>query len=435
MTDFVIKGKRKIFGLATIIVLGIVFNYQVMLMGRVSIGENILSVANGRLTGYLTQASEVKDIREFMSEYHVVLKNARGMPEHIDVHPPGNTFYSYLFVLIVKKASPLVKATINAIVAPWEIIDSENLIVQTESYSGTKNISLDDYNYTSILIVISFLLFIALSQVLLLISILILKRSSRSLGICAFFLWTIPAPILFLGSYDTLYYSFTCMTCLLLSLWISSKRMIYLFLLGIFCSFCMLFSIGFAPVIILLTLILIFDQKAKMPDSIRSLTPFMLGGLFSIVVYYILDIHIIEILLQCITNNRRFVGGASRSIAWCVANYLDYILFIGVLPIFFLCLFFKKSILSKFHRGLFPEGLSTVYLFVLIFIMSSSFCRGESGRLILLLIPFNILIACYGIQCFSGLDRKKYLLSLFLIGVSIVQLVVLRIWVMTLVQF
>ncbi len=434
LTD--LKMKRKsILGISIIISLGVFFDYQVMLCGRVSINENILAVANGRLTGYLTQAYEIGDIGAFMSDYHIVLRKSEAMPEHVDVHPPGNTLYSYLMLSTVRNARPLVKTIIDRLVSPWEMVNSQNMIMYSSSYPGGNNVTLNDYNYASILIVISFLFFLGISKALLITSIFVLNKNPRHLGLCALFLWSIPAPILFLGSYDTLYYFFSCVLCLVLSFWTRRGGRIYILMTGILCGGTMLFSIGFASVIFLVTFILIFKKIREPQNSIVFVATFVLGGLISILIYYILDVRIIEICYQCARNNTHFVNGADRSIAWSLVNYLDYMLFVGALPIVFLCVYLRNAIKSRFRCGLLPEGISTAYLLTLILILSSSFCRGESGRLLLLLIPFNILITCYSIQKFSGITSWNYFVSMLSITISIIQLVIFRVQLMTLVQF
>ena len=393
-----------------------------LLSGRASISENILSVVDKWSTGYLVQATKIRDYKQFLSDYHIVLDKDLEDSNHTDVHPPGNTLLSYVLLKITSENISFIKPIINNLLPAWLFPRIEFMVKDIAISQGVKSDSARVVTYTASLIVLLFLLAISFANIILILSYLNFNKDFSNIGILSFFLWTIPAPILFLGSYDTLYYFLTSISCYIISLWFKYDSKLYLSLLGFYLGICVFFSLGFGCIIVLSMLLILLHHNINLKKSISSIVYLLLGGGVSIILFYIFNIKIIEIAFLVMRNNARFFNLAQRSSWWIMINYLDYILFVGVINIVAIFISLKRK---KYNKLLFiPQKLTIAYIIVLILLFISNFSRGEMGRLVLLLIPFNILITFFSLQNF--LRNNKYSLYLLVIAISLIQVVLLR---------
>jgi hypothetical protein len=178
----------------------------------------------------------------------------------------------------------------------------------------------------------------------------------------------------------------------------------------------------------------VIESNICIKKCCNIMLPFILGGCVVISICYMLNLHIFEICWYCIRNNYRFFQEAGRSSFWVIVNYLDYFLFIGVIPIVFLLIFsVLKPISFMLDKRI--KNISISYIITLILLFFSSFSRGEMGRLLLLFVPFNIFLTSYGVQIYSYIKKETYYWGLLAIICSLLQLFLIRIILKTVVIF
>ena len=414
--------------------LGFAFQYYVLLAGRASISENITAVVDEWTTGYLNQAYRIGSLKEFFSQYHHVLAKDQAKSNHTDVHPPGNTFYSYCAIKLVENSDLPFGDMSNVLLSKWDLRNTEQLLRSADSLERIPPDRLpSEVISAATIIVFSFMFLLMLSNLLLAFSVLILSKSYRNLGIVSLFLWSIPAPAIFIGPYDPLFYFLTSVLCFLLVIWHKSGKSWILTVIGLLLGLFMFFSLGFATVIALVFLLLAIIAKFEFRRFFKFASPVVAGGLLAIGIFYLLDIHILEICWYCARNNHRFFQKANRSLLWILVNYLDYFLFVGGLPAAMLFYWIKRRSCQAMGQS-FSWSVAIAFVATIFSLFLTSFSRGEMGRLLLVLLPFNTLVAATAIQRICK-TKSNYLIVLALVLLSLFQLLIIRICLMTVLIF
>jgi hypothetical protein len=120
--------KTKLFGVFVICIIGLIFDYNVLLSGRIRIAENVIAVADKWTTGYLTQASNIEDLQTFWRDYHNSIALDQENSNHTDVHPPGNTIFSYFVIKFVSHFSKSTESFIKNIFSKEDISNVKNVV-------------------------------------------------------------------------------------------------------------------------------------------------------------------------------------------------------------------------------------------------------------------------------------------------------------------
>lgn len=421
------QRRKKVLGALAICLLGLFFDWQVLLSGRASLAENVVAVADKWSTGYLTQATKIEDMQGFLQSYNRFLALDQEASNHTDVHPPGNTLLSYWAMQLTCHSGLPVRSLTTALLSDWELQNIRKALVESRCYPPGRRISFDDFMHAAILIVFFLLLCLALAKGVLLLSLAGLQRSR--LGMAALFLWTVPAPILFLGAYDPLYYLFTSILCLLVVKWSRNSGRWIPAATGCLLGLYTFFSIGFACVAFLLLVLLLLRDGGNAGAVLRQLAWAVPGALVMPLLCHLGQINIFETCWLVVRNNGRFFAEANRSALWILVNYLDYLLFVGPVPIVLLCRDLVRCLKRGWPANRFHWLLSLAYAITLVVLFTGSFSRGEMGRLTLLLIPFHILLAASGLQRITRAGRLHYCLALAALLACIAHLLVLRIGV------
>lgn len=422
-TDRKIKNNvTKLIGVLCITILGIAFDYQVLLAGRIGIAENIIVQMDTWATGYLTRAARIDNLREFLSNYHLEQKQDSDASNHTDVHPPGNTILAYG---AYRLASQETATEFLSLFIESSQFNSDVKIFIAESQMEIPGNQIKTAYRAAVILFIFFLICIFISNILILTAIGACSKSKTNLGLCALLVWSIPAPILFMGSFDVAYYCLSSLLCLFIMSWIRRLGHIMIpYVLGVLIGFGVFFTVGYGIFILFLAGILLFGRYH---DKI-SFLPFLIflsGGGSVVAVLYLMDIHIVEICWYCLRNNNRYFSEANRSNLWIIVNYLDYFLFLGSFEILVLWIQIRKSF-NRLKRPLFPYGMGLIYGVTLVLLFTLSFSRGEMGRLAMLLYPVNIILGAYACQRLFR-SPSAYFLGIFVIMAAILQLLVIRI--------
>ena len=89
-TDFQLeKLSHKLVYVFLIIVMSMMFDYYVLLSGRVGASEHVFAVIDPYTSGYLMVAGEIKKPGKYFSDFDKVLEKDAYDSNHIDVHPFG----------------------------------------------------------------------------------------------------------------------------------------------------------------------------------------------------------------------------------------------------------------------------------------------------------------------------------------------------------
>lgn len=417
------KKQWKFLGIVVLSACGVFFDYQVQLVGRFSITENYLAVGDQWSSGYLHQASRIKNINIFLKKYqeNLSVKDAN-LVTHIDVHPPGNTLYAYAFLHFVNNNPKWVEKLIQLCESPKIHADCEVVFAEGNI---SKRYNLQKYLNASILITFSFFILLFLSRILLALSLLLLYQNCKNIGLFLFFLWSIGGPLLFFGHFDIINYFLSSLCVFLLILWINKQRLFYLFLLGLTVGCSVLFSVGFGILILFFSIFIISWSLLKKQKFIINSSGFILGGITLIVLCLFWEVNIVGIVFKCLSNNVVFDKMTERSPWWLVVNYLDYLLFVGPLCLYTLIYFLKKTVFNFSLIKYFHYLAASIYSIILI--AAFYFLKGETGRLILLFMPINILLVGYQMQSLPKLKKQYYIIIIL----SIIMVIALRISIKT----
>jgi len=419
-----IKYKLKLFLSLLIIMLTLPFNYYILHSGRAGILENVIAVTDHWSTGYLSQASKIKHFKMFLQNYNKILSIDADESNHTDVHPPGNTAFSFFMIQVAKFVIPLP-------VYEWEKLHVKKVVNFSGSYSKEAIISDQLYVDAAFLIVFIFLASISASNFILFFAIRNLSNGMDAPGLIALSFFAVPAPVLFLGLYDTLYYFLTSITCLLFSYFIkfskkkSQKRYCYTILtsMGIWLGFCTLFSIGFFVVLFMILIFLFVNLKLKTNKRLISeISCLLVGFIFFIGLVYCVNIKLIDIYYFCSRNNSRFFEQNKRSLIWIIVNYLDYALFVGGISISAIFYYLRQF---TWKKKSYIIDFTLAYTITLIIVSATGFSRGEMGRLLLLFIPFNTVIAGYMLNT-SNKPGIIYVLKLLTLFALLWQIIIIR---------
>jgi hypothetical protein len=422
-TDRKIKNNiTKVFGILCITVLGTVFDYQVLLAGRIGIAENIIVQMDTWATGYLTRASRIDNLREFLSNYHLEQKQDRDASNHTDVHPPGNTILAYGAYCLASQETAM--GFIASFIERSQF-NSDVKIFIAESQPDIPAKQIKAVYRAAVILFIFFMICIFISRILILTAVATCTKSKTNLGLCSLLIWSIPAPILFMGSFDVLYYCLSSLLCLLIMCWILRPEHIMIpYVLGVLIGFGVFFTVGYGIFILFLTGILLF---VRYHDKI-SLLPFLIflsGGGSVVAILYLMDIHIVEICWYCLRNNHRYFSEAHRSNLWIFVNYLDCFLFLGSFEILILWIQIRKSF-NRLKYLVIPYGMALIYVITVVLLFTLPFSRGEMGRLAMILFPVNVILGAYACQRLFR-SSSSYFLGIAVIMAAVLQLLVIRI--------
>jgi len=418
------KLSHKLIFIFLIIVMSMMFDYYILLSGRVGVAEHIFAVIDPYTSGYLMVAGEIKDSGKYFTNFDKVLEKDSYDSNHIDVHPFGNIAFCYAVIQWCKN-SPTPPWLIEKLL-PDSIMADVRAAGKNEVFHGvTQN---DTVYIAAAMIVLIFLAMNFVSRIMLIASLLIMtKGSSRNLGLNSLLLgFSIPAVILFLGQHDVMMFFIGSICTLLLALAIKyewKKFPVYAVLTGIMLGVGVIHTLAFSMFIFAAILTIFYCRRLQ--HRFLKITALIGGGLSLVVLCVLCGIDIITICLLASRNNSRFFIESARCWYWFPFNFLDFMIFLSpFLAILPLLLLPKIKALKK-QKFAPAQALALACIVTLFILLISPFSRGEMGRLLLFFMPLYSLSACLALA-YQKLQNKIYLLCVLSVIAEVVLLIAMR---------
>ena len=248
-----------------------------------------------------------------------------------------------------------------------------------------------------------------MTRVILTISLWLLAGRLRNIGLYSLFLWATGAPVLFLGQFDVITYFLSAVSLLLLIIWKKKPSPPILFFLGFLSGISVLLSAGTGLFIVFISSVLLIQSFPNRRNTARLLL-YLAGGGAVILVCFFFNMNIVSVIFKCLSNNTAFNTQAGRSAWWMIANWLDYLLFAGPMCLLTIIYFSVKLHLNKSRWKKFPYQAAPV--FTLLLITAHFFARGETGRLMLFMLPVPLLLSGYIIQSTSEATHCRLMILL-----------------------
>lgn len=402
------KLSHKLVCVFIIIVMSMMFDYYVLLSGRVGVSEHVFAVIDPYTSGYLMVAGEIKKPGKYFSDFDKILEKDAYDSNHIDVHPFGNIAFCYT-VLEWCRNSPAPEWLVKKLL-PDNVLADVREAGKNGAFHG---VSRNDAIYVAgALIVLLFLAMNFLSRIMLAAALLVMTRgSSRNLGLNSILLsFSIPAVILFLGQHDVMMFFIGAVCTLLLTLTIKyewKKFPVFSVLTGMMLAVGVIHTLAFSMFIVAAILTIFFSRRLSgRYVKIGALTG---GGLSVVLLCMFHGIDIVTMCLLASRNNSRFFAESSRCWYWFPFNLFDFVVFISpflaILPLMILPKLKMLKSLSFSH----VQALALSCVSVMLFLLVSPFSRGEMGRLLLFFMPLYALSACL-VLAYQKLSNKIYLL-------------------------
>ena len=381
--------------LLVILGLGSWLDYHLLSIGPAGNYESVIAVVDDFTSGYLLEASRIGDARAYFLQFDERLERDEDPGNHLDVHPPGNVAFSWVFWHLNRKGL-LPRAAVD-----WLMPANERRLGR-EAYSlsiSARGIPAEALDTAEVIVVVFWIL-VAAGRLVTFAAILVLRRGSPRNGgtVAAMLAFGLGGPMLFMGHYDVITYFLGSCCLLVLALAMRRDRRLPAWsgLLGVLLALSTMFSLAFG-VLIACSLLVFWVGSGKKAALQR--TAAMVGcGLLMVALGEALGLRILRMCLLCARNNSRFFAETGRSGWWAPWNGLDLLLFHGALFVFPALLALPKrcaDVLAPWRRRCGPlRAWGWALAPTLVFLLVSPFSRGEVGRLFLFFLPFLALVGC-----------------------------------------
>ncbi|HPN84846.1 MAG TPA: hypothetical protein PK821_05860 [Victivallales bacterium] len=416
-------------GIFSLSVLGIFFDWNILLSGRIGFSENLYAVYDRYATGYLEVAENIESISDYIKGFHGAQEKS-GMVNHINVHPPGRTVLSYL-VLKTVYASPfledfLLRTMPTDASHAFKAIEDDNIFPYFDM-DGKKKA-------TGLLILYLFLFFLAAGKIFMAFVIWMLFGPRAALFSACFYMFC-PSSILFFGHYDCF---MSANAALLVLLAVCANRydsIVLAYFSGFFACLSSLFSIAFGvPCLWILIYWFFCDLKdgGIRKFIFKRLLPFGIAYFFVIILLQLIfKFPYFNVLLSCLKNNDKFFQiQSTRTWIWKLLNYVEFMTAVGfpLMVMLFSCVIIKfGKILRKFREGMIshfdPVLIATFIIMMFLFFTPT---RAEVSRQWSSAIPLMSLIFPYLFLSFKEQATKMFILCGSLL---ITQIIVFRFFI------
>ncbi len=376
--------------LAIILAFGTWVDFNLMQVGGMGAYESVFAVIDPHTGGYLLESYQMDEVGEYLQNYHRRLEKNQDKCNHLDVHPPGNI----LFAKLARKLSFPTRLQ-NFIFMP------EMRGPMLESYApAVYFFRLEEEQLREAeVVVICFWILASVARILIFLSLLLaLPRNPPNAGLVAALLaFALGGQILFLGHFDAL--MFFLGACCLFNLALLERfaryRLAGSAIMGALLALCVFFSLAFA--VLIAGVLLFFACRYPRGQAERNALALLLGGALVVGILELLQVRILQMVLYCARNNARFFLAAGRDGFWPPANLLDLLLFEGavfVFPLLLLLPGWRKLGWRREWRLSFSRSWALAWGLVLLFLLFSSFSKGEMGRLLLFIFPMVAFSGC-----------------------------------------
>lgn len=407
--------------LVLILAFGTWVDFNLMHVGGMGAYEPVFAVIDPHTGGYLLESYQVDDVGEYLRSYHLRLAKDADRCNHLDVHPPGNILFAK-----IARGIPFPAALQDFMFMP----EMRKLMLDVYAPALQQLHMGESHLREAEKVVVCFCILATVARFLIFLSLqLVLPRNLPNAGLVAALLaFALGGQILFLGHFDAL--MFFLGTCCLFNLALLQRFprawLPCCLIMGALLATGVFFSLAFAVLIpgVLLFFFCRYRRRAAWQHSLMLL----LGGLIWVAGAEIMQVRILQMVFYCARNNARFFLEAGRDGFWPPANFLDLLLFEGTVFVFPLLLALPGWKKLRWRKGwrLSPSR-SWVFAWaaVILFLLFSSFSKGEMGRLLLFIFPFIAFLGCI-LPAEIKLSRKAYCLWALLPLSSAIFIMLLR---------
>ncbi len=399
-----------VFGMIFLIVsAGALLNTAIWDAGRLGRSENVVAFLDIYTGGYLCEASNITNPNQFFSGYSTKMAAYADPSNHLDVHPPGNVFFSYLTLEFCRKFfQPRAVPRIF-------LSQSDRMHLQELEENGTfPSLPPDPYVYDTATLLLGLSNAAAvLGSFFVVISVIILRKKRlqdknsadstiKTIIWCAFLsAFACGAPALFTGHYDVFMYFLGALSSLTIVAMLcaekQSHRLIYAAITGFVLAVAVSCTLAFGIMIVFAFAALVIG---KYPRNDKIYCIVTLGGCGMLLVLFLwsfYEVNMLECVYYASRNNAEFFRKSGRSlIAWWPYNFFDLLIFGG--PLMLALMFFALKLPFRRNGKLyFQRTPANIFAFLtlcsVIFLLTSSFSRGEMGRLLLSFLPCCLITA------------------------------------------
>ena len=391
--------------LVSVILLSFLFQISVQFFSRAGVPVLIHRIINPELNGYFTAALPVENVADFLSTYN---QNILEFVYHAKSHPPG----AILFFFAIKQlmsAFPLLGSVAN------------NFSPTHLDVKSVWDTLLPSEKATAIFSAFLIPLLSAFSTIPIYYSLKILygvKAALRSIFLFAF----IPSVVLFIPINDSFLHIFAITAFFFMLKGIKQKKLLHILLSGLTLFLGLFFNLSLLPLVIFLGVFFLLgnltQKKLEFKYILKGGLVFSFGFiLLPLILYFSFHfdfIHMLRIIMGSVPD----VHTRSYKI-WIFYNLYDFFIFSGI-PI---AVVFFLSI-----KKLFLNHLLIAFLTMLIILNFSGSIRGETGRILVIFMPFMALIAASFVT--NNLKFATRQFGIFLALQALQILVMQEFWVM-----
>lgn len=417
--------KIKTMCLAIFLLLG-VLHYSIVVWdsGPGRRGENIVAFLDTFTGAYLGEAARVEKPNEFFAGYAEKMSRREDPGNHLDVHPPGNVYFSWL-VLEFARTSPAARSLETWLASEDVRIELEALI---RRYAGPTLVGEPAARTAAVLLLglSDFAVFGGLLAILAAFFLLAGKSSSSSglLWGAVFCIYSCGGPILFCGHFDTFMFFLGGVCCLSIAATMTAKRprirLTLALLTGVLLAVAMSCSLAFVAMILLAGAGFLLCGR-RIRNGVYAASACIAGGLLFVgFVWLFARVNLFACCWYASRNNTAFFHESGRSlVAWWPYNLLDMALFCGIS-----ILLLMGMGIHPFHRvaGKWTFRRTARSLFgclaagIMLLVLVSPFSRGEMGRLMLFFMPCCLLAALPVLNALLRAGCSRLLLSVALLS-------------------
>lgn len=366
--------------LVSIIILSFLFQISVQFFSRAGVPVLIHRIINPELNGYFTAALPIQNAGDFLNTYN---QNILKFVYHAKSHPPG-AILLFFFIKQLISAFPV----LGNIASSFSPTHADVKLIWEALLPSERATAIFSAFLIPFLSVLSVIPLYYSSKIL-----YGAKTALRSVFLFVF----IPSVVLFLPINDSFLHIFAITAFFFMLKGIKQKKLLYVSLSGLTLFLGVFFNLSLLPLVILLGTFFLFTKykvkKLQFKDLLKSGLAFSLGFiLLPFLLYITLYFDFIE-MLRIIMGSVPDIHTRSYKI-WIFYNLYDFFIFSGI-PItiaFFLCI--KQLFLNICaKRWKYIDYVVTAFLFMLILLNFSGSIRGETGRILVIFMPFMALIA------------------------------------------
>lgn len=355
--------------LALVIILSFLFQISVQFFSRAGVPVLIHRIINSELNGYFTAALPIQNVTDFLNTYN---QNILKFVYHAKSHPPGAILF-FFFTKQLMSAFPLLGDIANS----FSPTHADVKLVWDTLLPAEKATAIFSAFLIPFLSALTIIPLYHSSKML-----YGIKSALRSTFLFVF----IPSVVLFIPINDSFLHVFAITAFFFILKGLKQKKQVYILLSGLTLFMGAFFNLSLLPLVIFLGMFFLLTkyktQKSQFKDLFKSGLAFSLGFVLIPVSLYIFFNFDFTQMLRIIMGSVPDVHTRSYKI-WIFYNLYDFFIFSGI-PItvlFFLSLkkiFFNRTLIS--------------FLVMLLILNFSGSVRGETGRILVIFMPFMALI-------------------------------------------